>query len=215
MTNILRKSLSLLEKFMVTVVTICAGSYITANILDGITEMLQRLGETTATATSSAYPAFYYYVMMFIWIIHWMISGMRGFSNGIFQITRTIVSKIHEATFVMLLRNLYLNGPSFHGWGFWSGKREEEICGNLTGTEVSHWKENPAQCKNRIETDIQSIVLGVECILILILSIKYISYFWGRILKGGGTPPSSPKHNYHNYDRLTPTLPSTTSSPTK
>lgn len=67
------------------------------------------------------------------------------------------------------LKNLYLYGPSFAGYGFWEGLPKAEICSRLTMVEARHWyTQTPLHepfassavvhvCDDLIERKIQSL----------------------------------------------------------
>ena len=66
------------------------------------------------------------------------------------------------------LRHLYLNGPSFSGYGFWEGLPREEICSRLTMVEARYWYGTPEQehaCSQLIERKVES--LWVLCTFLL------------------------------------------------
>jgi len=54
----------------------------------------------------------------------------------------------------MMLRQLYLRGPTY--LGFWGGADAEDICADLTGTPSRTWRVDIASCADIIERRYQS-----------------------------------------------------------
>ena len=131
-------------------------SSITNYILEGIEDYLNTMKQP---------------LIFIFWLLHLFISLLHFFSSSLYQVTRPIIARLHDALFVEFIRILYLKGPNFHGYGFWQGKELADICSSLTNIPAHHWytneKENnvTSQCTKRIETNIESIVVGIELIV--------------------------------------------------
>lgn len=58
---------------------------------------------------------------------------------------------------------LYLKGPCFGNYGFWSGKNLSDVCGELTLVKSSFWEANEAnknECVDLIERKVNGICVG-------------------------------------------------------
>lgn len=91
--------------------------------------------------------------------------------RGIYQ----FFYKIYLYFILAPLFYLYINGPSFLGFGFWKGKKFSEICSEISGVkDTLFWEisiENQLKCKELIYTQFYSI-----CILIIIIIYFIILY---------------------------------------
>jgi hypothetical protein len=59
------------------------------------------------------------------------------------------------------LCNLYLNGPSLGGWGFWESKPFPDICAQLTNVPSLHWEHHLDACKALINRRFDGILVSV------------------------------------------------------
>jgi len=69
---------------------------------------------------------------------------------------------------------VYLNGPSFFGYGFWNRKNYENICQEITHVDQSHWisnEENYQVCVNKINQHFLDFLSGAEFLLFIIFII--------------------------------------------
>lgn len=175
--GIIRKSLVFLEYIIISIVSIFFISNIVNYILDGIQDYLKTFGDF-----NFEYKRLH---ILIIWLLHLTVGCLHFMSNSLYEVTRPIIARLHDGLFVELIRTLYLKGPSLHGYGFWQGKKMSDICGILTGVDASHWAivNNTEICNRRIESDIESIVLGIEVIIALFLLFKYFNIFWERFYK--------------------------------
>lgn len=78
---------------------------------------------------------------------------------------------------------LYLNGPSFGNYGFWSGKNLSDVCGELTLVKSSFWEANDAnrnECIDLIERKVNGICVGVVFALTCYVFFKIFNTFCFR-----------------------------------
>ncbi len=52
-----------------------------------------------------------------------------------------------------MLNAIFHNGPCPY---FWCGKRNEDICAEMTNVPVEHWQSHPAQCSSLVTKDFNS-----------------------------------------------------------
>lgn len=71
---------------------------------------------------------------------------------------------------VLPLYYLYRGGPNFHGFGFWNGWSDAQICNVLTGHKAEQliWMESREVCEKIIHDDFQS----------WIVLLGFIFYLW-------------------------------------
>jgi hypothetical protein len=160
MNNVLRRGVFLLEYTIVLIATFCFGSYILMTMLGGVNDFL---GSTE--------------------VLYNPLNLIIGIIRLVFQITSAIITKLHNATIVYIAHQIYIHGPSIHGWGFWQGKDVNEICGTITGTSSQHWAKNLDVCNKLIDTEVQSLVIGAQIVISIFLTFKYVDYFWERYCK--------------------------------
>jgi hypothetical protein len=209
-----------IERMMLSTAVMCLVSYLLINILEGVMQFLIILaGEpqwyqsatavvglstnVTEHASSMVVPSdgkvfASLKLAMIVWIFYFFASKANCFFTAIHQLTALIMSKLRDATFVALIRSLYLNGPNLRGFGFWKGKQMQDICTQLYDQDAIFWKKNIDTCKQAIETEVQSLVIGAQMLIAIVLFIKYFNHLWSDISNFGylgqrfRTPPSSP-----------------------
>lgn len=71
------------------------------------------------------------------------------------------------------LRKLYFFGPSFYGYGFWSGKDFPEIC-----SELSLVKINSFQCNDLLEKKFQSFVILIQISIYFFILYYFVQNLW-------------------------------------
>lgn len=96
-------------------------------------------------------------------------------------------SLVYNTYFYLILNplaNLYLRGPSIHGYGFWSGKTMPEICAELTNVPSEFWERNPLECQDLVSHQFESFVVAVETVIYIVLlyrltlSVAHQGWHW-------------------------------------
>ena len=80
---------------------------------------------------------------------------------------------VYEILVLSPLRTVYMYGPEFHGFGFWGGRSDAQICAVLTGTAEKFWNSNENECTSLIEQKFYSIQVTVESV-VYFTSIFYL-----------------------------------------
>jgi hypothetical protein len=75
------------------------------------------------------------------------------------------IARIYNSVIIQPLQRLYLFGPEFMQFGFWSGKTPSEICQSVTTYSESFWLANADQCEDIIEKKFLSFRVTVEVIV--------------------------------------------------
>jgi hypothetical protein len=71
------------------------------------------------------------------------------------------------------LKKLYFEGPDIYGYGpFWGGRRQEDICAQLTGVDGKFWSSNPNDCGQLLERKFVAFLLG------LMMTLTIMGCFW-------------------------------------
>ena len=102
---------------------------------------------------------------------------------NVFTVTSTFLtlpvlvsSTIAEAAFFWYdkllidpLRVVFLNGPRVYGLGFWQGRRESDICRELSHgvPDQIFWERNPQQCSDNIEDAFRSFSNTLQALVYL------------------------------------------------
>jgi hypothetical protein len=74
------------------------------------------------------------------------------------------------------LRELYFKGPRLHGYGFWNGLPNTDICSHLTNTAVEVWVFNIGQCTAITDRYFDAFYIGVYSLLYVILLYNLLFY---------------------------------------
>lgn len=192
MNEVITKQVSRLEQIILFLVLICAGSFIVKLILDGTIEYMEDIypilastvveTNTIANATSvdtgpwSWSRPIYVHCFTIAWFLHWFVKLVNRIPSGVYSLSKTIISHIHDATFVAVLRNLYLYGPSLNGYLFWAGRQNPDICAQLGKAGAEHWSrsdDNRRECDNMVESGVQAFILIIQVIILIVLLVNY------------------------------------------
>jgi hypothetical protein len=91
-----------------------------------------------------------------------------------------ICTNIYEYIIIRPLKNLYIHGPMIMNFGFWQGRKNEEICRDLTQQSELFWKEHHLECKYIIDNHFHSYLTFFETIFYfycLFKMLKCLQYF--------------------------------------
>src|SRR5258707_99290 len=84
---------------------------------------------------------------------------------------------LYVCKLVLLMKEVYANGPEIlHYYGFWNGRPREEICASLTHVDAQHWVANPDKCEQRIQKQVNGLLICVLCVLAVVLGYKYMLF---------------------------------------
>lgn len=71
-------------------------------------------------------------------------------------------SRAYEWLVTRPLRELFMKGPPLGAFGFWMSMKESDICAAMTRTTSELWDENPAHCRDVIESRFESVHVVVR-----------------------------------------------------
>lgn len=91
-------------------------------------------------------------------------SEVGGFSQNFFFRIQYLVTALFYFPFLQL----YLNGPSIGGYGFWAGREPEDICSEITHIPSDHWQMHQDVC-------LKYIFLRFESFLMIITLVFYLA----------------------------------------
>lgn len=77
-----------------------------------------------------------------------------------------------RVVYVAPLTHLYMYGPALHGWGFWQGQHNADICAALTHGSAEFWAKTSAaaaECSVLIDHHQYAFVLGVTSVIAVCL----------------------------------------------
>jgi hypothetical protein len=169
----IKRILILVEQIILAFSVICFASFILNSIFDGIQDYI--VAKNTTSSISTKLTNFVLLIIIFL----------NSISRVVYQLSHSIMSRLHDVTFVAVVRHLYFNGPFLKGYGFWQGKPIEDICGIMDPKpNFNHWSKNGNidDCRQMVETDIQGYVLILQLIMLSFLSLKYINLLWSRLM---------------------------------
>lgn len=75
------------------------------------------------------------------------------------------------------LRELYFHGPSMHGYGFWKGLSNSQICAELTQVEESHWVTNISTCNSLVHRQFEAFLIIIYFCIYGIVMVSLIYNF--------------------------------------
>lgn len=75
------------------------------------------------------------------------------------------------------LKELYFNGPYFHGFGFWQGMQSSKICSILTSSDEQIWYNNDEACDDIIDKHFNAFLTLFICCFVLYLYVMVIMNF--------------------------------------
>jgi hypothetical protein len=104
----------------------------------------------------------------------YLVSNYYDIFYDIHKISKQVFLNLHAILLWMPMAILYLNGPSYGYFGFWSGKKTADICSELTGIEAIFWLTNPVQCEERIFKSMEAWFVAVHFFIIVILLVYLI-----------------------------------------
>lgn len=78
------------------------------------------------------------------------------------------------------LERLYMHGPALSGWGFWEGKRIEDICAELTRVPADRWELMRIECEDLVRRQFKSFYVATTFSLYALMSYQVMSYVWFR-----------------------------------
>jgi hypothetical protein len=73
------------------------------------------------------------------------------------------------------LYHVYINGPTWAGYGFWGGARDPDICFAISGVSAQHWEANRGQCALLIERKAYAFALATLFLGTLLVSVYALS----------------------------------------
>jgi len=117
------------------------------------------------------------------------------------------------------LRSLYMNGPSFHEYGFWEGRTKQDICAQLVpALPADVWPMFETVCDDLIERKYQAFQTGVLMIL-YVYAFYQISRWtvrrWCRASPSRDPVPQTEPHLSPGSDKTAPESSTTGNGPSK
>ena len=72
---------------------------------------------------------------------------------------------IYSRLILLPFMQLYVQGPSLGGYGFYGGRDEAFICSSKTTMSQFFWEHHPGMCREIIERDAHSLIMTMVCVL--------------------------------------------------
>jgi hypothetical protein len=101
-------------------------------------------------------------------------SWMLGFISSLGVITRNV----YDFLVVNPLKNLYFDGPTILGVGFWEKLPQKDICSRLTGVSATFWDKNDAsiECEDLLIRKFDTFLVGLSTFSYMWIMYKIISF---------------------------------------
>lgn len=97
-----------------------------------------------------------------------------------------VLHKMYILFLMIPMYYLYMKGPSFGGYGFWSGKSAPDICSTITSVDSHFWTsstEKMQECELIILREFDSFMTGIMSLVYLFVLGKMICWFVTGIQK--------------------------------
>jgi hypothetical protein len=78
---------------------------------------------------------------------------------------------IYRHAILLPFLQLYVQGPTLSGYGFYGGRDETFICASKTTMSQFFWEHHPAMCREIIERDANSLIMTIVCLMYFYLLI--------------------------------------------
>ena len=92
-----------------------------------------------------------------------------------------LVSTLHHSMILMPLKQLYFHGPLLHGYGFWGGTPQEDMCAALSpGTAAGFWLKNHEECSRIVDQHFEAFLVCIQVLLYGMTLYKLVSWCFMR-----------------------------------
>lgn len=94
-----------------------------------------------------------------------------------------ICNTIIDLVILRPLRNLYFDGPTILGVGFWEKLPQKDICSRLTGVSATFWDKADAskECKDLVSRKFDTFIVGAFTVGYIWVVYKVFSYILFRV----------------------------------
>lgn len=96
-----------------------------------------------------------------------------GSLDGLIQVAKSAPLEAYELLVREPVRRLWLRGPWLGGYGFWNGRDPAYICAHLSTLSTASVLERPQDCKELIERQFDSFMVGFE--FLLYVAVVYVA----------------------------------------
>lgn len=80
------------------------------------------------------------------------------------------------------LMQLYLKGPTLHGYGFWNGKADRDICAQLSNLSSDAFHRDPYSCFRLLFQHVDSFLIATHFLTLLFLLYCCLQYVYYRFV---------------------------------
>jgi len=96
---------------------------------------------------------------------------------------KNIYNTILDLAILRPLRNLYFDGPTVLGVGFWEKLPQKDICSRLTGVSATFWDKADAseECKDLLSRKFDTFIVGAFTLGYIWVIYKVFSYVLFRV----------------------------------
>ena len=96
---------------------------------------------------------------------------------------KNICNTLLDLAILRPLRNLYFDGPTVLGVGFWEKLPQKDICSRLTGVSATFWDKADAseECKDLLSRKFDTFIVGAFTLGYIWVIYKVFSYVLFRV----------------------------------
>jgi len=105
------------------------------------------------------------------------------FLSAVTRYVKSVATAIVDYTLLQPLKQLYFDGPTVMGVGFWEKLPQKDICSRLTGVSATFWDKTDAskECKDLVSRKFETFIVGAFTLAYVWVIYKVFSYVLFRV----------------------------------
>ena len=105
------------------------------------------------------------------------------FLSAITRCVKSVATAFVDYTLLQPLKQLYFDGPTVMGVGFWEKLPQKDICSRLTGVSATFWDKTDAskECKDLVSRKFETFIVGAFTLAYVWVIYKVFSYVLFRV----------------------------------
>jgi len=105
------------------------------------------------------------------------------FLSAVTRYVKSVATAIVDYTLLQPLKQLYFDGPTVMGVGFWEKLPQKDICSRLTGVSATFWDKTDAskECKDLVSRKFETFIVGAFTLAYVWVIYKVFSYVLFRM----------------------------------
>lgn len=105
------------------------------------------------------------------------------FLSATTRYVKSVARAFVDYTLLQPLKQLYFDGPTIMGVGFWEKLPQKDICSRLTGVSATFWDKTDAskECKDLVSRKFETFIVGAFTLAYVWVIYKVFSYVLFRV----------------------------------